>query len=156
MPLWASLSRIHRRVYRSSEAKPNMLKESEISKINTTALAYLGDAVYEVVIREMILSGFPQDAGKAHRHAVKYVSAEGQAKAARQMLSDGWLRDGEASLLKRARNHRSMSRPQHADPRDYKYATGFEALLGYLHLKGDDERVREIAEKAVEIIDAAG
>ena len=133
-----------------------MLNGSDINKINTTALAYMGDAVYEVIIREMILQGFPQDAGKAHHHAVKYVSAEGQARAARQMLSDGWLSDGEASLLKRARNHRSMSRPQHADPRDYKYAPGFEALLGYLYLKGDNARAREIAEKAVEIIDAAG
>lgn len=126
------------------------------SDLNTTALAYLGDAVYEVIIRGMILEKFPQDAGKAHKHAVKYVSAEGQARAARQLIAEGFLSEEEEALLKRARNHRSMSRPQHADPRDYKYATGFEALLGYLHLAGKQGRIREITERAIQITDAAG
>ena len=126
------------------------------SDLNTTALAYLGDAVYEVIIRGMILEKFPQDAGKAHKHAVKYVSAEGQARAARQLIAEGFLSEEEEALLKRARNHRSMSRPQHADPRDYKYATGFEALLGYLHLAGKPDRIREITDRAIQITDAAG
>lgn len=125
------------------------------SNLNTTALAYLGDALYEVIIREMIIRKYPQDAGKAHRHAVKYVSAEGQARAARQLISEGFLTADEEALLKRARNHRSMSRPQHADPRDYKYATGFEALLGHLYLSGEEERLREIADRAVQITEAA-
>ena len=126
------------------------------SDLNTTAIAYLGDAVYEVIIRGMILEKFPQDAGKAHKHAVKYVSAEGQARAARQLIAEGFLSEEEEALLKRARNHRSMSRPQHADPRDYKYATGFEALLGYLHLAGKQGRIREITDRAIQITDAAG
>ncbi|MBQ6456514.1 MAG: Mini-ribonuclease 3 [Mogibacterium sp.] len=126
------------------------------SDLNTTALAYLGDAVYEVIIRGMILEKFPQDAGKAHKHAVKYVSAEGQARAARQLIAEGFLTEEEEALLKRARNHRSMSRPQHADPRDYKYATGFEALLGYLHLAGKQGRIREITDRAIQITDTAG
>ena len=129
------------------------MTQEEINRINTTALAYLGDAVYEVIIREMILRSYPQDASKAHKSAVKYVSAEGQAKAARTLVSEGFLTEGETQLLKRARNHRSMSRPQHADPKDYKYATGFEAVLGYLHLTGDSARVQEIAAEAVRIID---
>jgi ribonuclease-3 family protein len=104
----------------------------------------------------MILEKFPQDAGKAHKHAVKYVSAEGQARAARQLIAEGFLSEEEEALLKRARNHRSMSRPQHADPRDYKYATGFEALLGYLHLAGKQGRIREITDRAIQITDAAG
>ena len=126
------------------------------SDLNTTALAYLGDAVYEVIIRGMILEKFPQDAGKAHKHAVKYVSAEGQARAARQLIAEGFLTEEEEALLKRARNHRSRSRPQHADPRDYKYATGFEALLGYLHLAGKQGRIREITDRAIQITDTAG
>ena len=130
------------------------MTEKELKTVNTTALAYLGDAVYEVIIREMILKKYPQDAGRAHRYAVRYVSAEGQAAAARALLSEGFLTEAEEGTLKRARNHRSMSRPQHADPRDYKLATGFEALLGYLHLGGQDERVQEIAARAVRIIDS--
>ena len=129
-----------------------MTKE-EISRVNTTSLAYLGDAVYEVIVREMILAKYPLDAGKAHQHAVRYVSAGGQAKAARAMMESGFLTEDEEHLLKRARNHRSMSRPQHADPKDYKYATGFEALLGYLHLAGDKDRIAEITSEAFRIIE---
>ena len=129
-----------------------MTKE-EISRVNTTSLAYLGDAVYEVIVREMILAKYPLDAGKAHKHAVSYVSAAGQARAARRMIEEGFLTEDEEHLLKRARNHRSMSRPQHADPKDYKYATGFEALLGYLHLTGNTDRITRIAEEAFRIIE---
>lgn len=129
------------------------MTREEINRINTTSLAYLGDAVYEVIVREMILAKYPQDAGKAHHSAVHYVSAGGQAKAVKVMMAEGFLTEDEEHLLKRARNHRSMSRPQHADPKDYKLATGFEALLGYLHLAGEAERVAEIAEEAFRIID---
>ena len=130
------------------------MTEKELKTVNTTALAYLGDAVEEVIIREKNQKKYPQDAGRAHRYAVRYVSAEGQAAAARALLSEGFLTEAEEVVLKRARNHRSMSRPQHADPKDYKLATGFEALLGYLHLGGQGERVQEIAERAVRIIDS--
>ena len=129
------------------------MTKTEINRINTTSLAYLGDAVYEVIVREMILAKYPLDAGKAHQHAVRYVSAGGQAKAARAMIEEGFLTEEEEHLLKRARNHRTMSRPQHADPKDYKYATGFEALLGYLHLAGEKDRIAEITSEAFRIIE---
>ena len=129
------------------------MTKTEINRINTTSLAYLGDAVYEVIVREMILAKYALDAGKAHQHAVRYVSAGGQAKAARVMIEEGFLTEEEEHLLKRARNHRSMSRPQHADPKDYKYATGFEALLGYLHLAGEKDRITEITSEAFRIIE---
>ena len=130
------------------------MDKDRIRKMSTTALAYLGDAVYELQIRELIIEGLPHDAGRAHHAAVRYVSAEGQARAARTLLAEGFLTEEEERLLKRARNHRSMSRPAHADPKDYKLATGFEALLGYLHLLGDMQRLAEIATEAVRIIDA--
>lgn len=129
------------------------MTKTEINMINTTSLAYLGDAVYEVIVREMILAKYPLDAGKAHQHAVRYVSAGGQAKAARAMIEKGFLTEEEEHLLKRARNHRTMSRPQHADPKDYKFATGFEALLGYLHLAGEKDRIAEITSEAFRIIE---
>ena len=68
------------------------MTKTEINMINTTSLAYLGDAVYEVIVREMILAKYPLDAGKAHRHAVRYVSAGGQAKAARAMIEKGFVK----------------------------------------------------------------
>ena len=130
-----------------------MTKEA-INKMNTTTLAYLGDAVYEVIVREKIVSEKPGDVGRAHHTAVRYVSAEGQSRAAKAMIASGFLSEEEERIYKRARNHRSMSRPQHADPRDYKIATGFEALIGYLYLIDERDRLREIANEAVRIVDS--
>ena len=132
-----------------------MTKE-QINKMNSSTLAYLGDAVFEVIVREKIVLEKPGDAGRAHHTAVRYVSASGQALAAKRMIAEGFLTEEEELVYKRARNHRAMSRPQNADPREYKIATGFEALLGYLYLSDDRERLREIAAEAVRIVDAAG
>ena len=131
------------------------MTKAEINRINTTTLAYLGDAVFEVVVREKIVSDKPGDVGRAHHTAVRYVSAAGQAKAAKAMIASGFLTEEEERIYKRARNHRTMSRPQHADPKDYKIATGFEALLGYLYLSDERDRLREIAGEAVRIVDAS-
>ncbi len=124
-----------------------------IAALNPNILAYMGDAVYEVRIREYIIQSQRIDVSKAHRAAVRYVSAAGQAKAARALLAGGFLTEEEERVLKRARNHRSMSRPQHADPRDYKLATGFEALLGFLHLAGENGRIDQITSEAIRIIE---
>ena len=132
-----------------------MTKE-QIKRMNSTTLAYLGDAVFEVIVREKIVTEKPGDVDRAHHTAVRYVSAAGQAKAAKAMIANGFLTEEEEQIYKHARNHRAMSRPQNADPREYKIATGFEALLGYLYLADDRERLREIAAEAVRIVDAAG
>ena len=130
------------------------MTKAEINRYNTTTLAYLGDAVFEVIVREKIVRERPGDVNRSHHTAVRYVSAAGQAMAARAMIADSFLNEEELAVYKRGRNHRSMSRPQHADPREYKIATGFEALLGYLYLSDDRERLREIADEAVRIVDS--
>lgn len=130
------------------------MTKTELNRMNTTTLAYLGDAVFEVIVREKIVTEKPGDVDRAHHTAVRYVSAAGQAKAARAMVASGFLTEEEEQIYKRARNHRSMSRPQHADPRDYKVATGFEALLGFLYLSDERQRLREIAAEAVRIVDS--
>jgi len=137
------------------QKREQTMTKDEIRKMNTTTLAYLGDAVFEVIVREKIVTEKPGDVGRAHHTAVRYVSASGQAKAAKAMIAEGFLTDEEERIYKQARNHRSMSRPQNADPREYKIATGFEALLGYLYLADDRERLREIAAEAVRIVDRA-
>lgn len=128
------------------------MTKQEILQINTSTLAYLGDAVYELMIREWLIDKHPNSVDKSHRTAIKYVSAEGQSKAAKTMMVNAFLSEEEERLLKRARNHRTMSKPANADPKNYKVATGFEALIGYLHLLGDEERLREVVEKAIQII----
>ena len=129
-----------------------MTKE-EANRINTTMLAYIGDAVYELAIRKMIAEAAPNDANKAHKKAIKYVSAEGQARAARLMMDASFLTEEEERLLKRARNHRTMSKSAAADIRDYKVATGLEALVGYLHLSEQEDRLSEIMNEVIRILD---
>ena len=131
------------------------MDKKDINRMNSSTLAYLGDAVFEVIVREKIVMEKPGDAGRAHHTAVRYVSAAGQALAAKTMIAEGFLTEEEEQIYKRARNHRSMSRPQNADPKEYKIATGFEALLGFLYLSDERERLREIAAEAVRIVDAA-
>lgn len=128
------------------------MEAKNLSKLNTTTLAYIGDAVYELAIRQMLIESNPMNSGKAHNKAIKYVSSWGQAKAAREMCESTFLSEAEEKLLKRARNHRASSRPQNADPRNYKWATGFEALIGYLYLAEDDARLKDVLAEAVRII----
>lgn len=126
--------------------------EGNIRTFNTTALAYLGDAVYEVRIRRMLLERGPLNVDKIHKTAVRYVSASGQAKAVKRLM-DGFLTEEEVKLVKRARNHRTSSRPRGSNPREYKLATGFEALVGYLEVVGDFERLDEVFDEAVRTIE---
>ncbi len=124
------------------------------AQANVTALAFVGDAVYELYIRSMVYGGLSHG-GKAdlmHKKAIKYVRAESQARAIKQMM-DGFLTEEELGLVKRARNHKTPNRSRSAGAVEYRLATAFEALVGFLHASGDNERVREIMSKAVEIIE---
>lgn len=121
-------------------------------EINTTALAFLGDAVYEVYVRNHLMSTGDQNADRLHKRAIRYVCAAGQDKAVR-VLMEGFLTDDETALVKRARNRKTASKARSADAVTYKMATAFEALLGYLHLTGEQERLEEIVEEAFKIIE---
>ncbi|HPO05075.1 MAG TPA: ribonuclease III domain-containing protein [Bacillota bacterium] len=118
--------------------------------MNTTTLAFLGDAIYETYVRLYIIGRMQAGADRLHRAAVKYVRAESQAEAVKQLLDS--LSEEELSLVKRARNKRSATKPKNADPVSYKWATAFEALIGYLYLAGNKERMEEIINAAMESI----
>ena len=118
---------------------------------NSIALAFLGDAVYERFIRERIVRHGSVGADKMHREAVRYVKAAAQEHALRVMADS--LTEDEADVVRRARNHKITSKPKNADPLTYKMATAFEALLGYLYLDGQDERLAEIMEQAAIIVE---
>ena len=83
-----------------------------------------------------------------HKMAVTYVRAEAQAKAIKSLMRD-FLTEEETAIVKRARNHKSVSKSRSAGPVAYKLATAFEALIGYLYLDGQDERMTEIVKEAV-------
>jgi len=110
-------------------------------------LAYIGDSVYEVYVRERVLEANPaMPAYKLHKESVKYVKAAAQAKSIHEI--EGILDEEELAAYKRGRNAKSPTVPKNADVTDDRCATGFEALIGYLHLSGKHERMTELMEKA--------
>lgn len=129
------------------------MREIDYKNYNSIALAFMGDAVYERFVRERILRSGKTGADKMHREAVRYVKAAAQEVSLREMLDD--LTEDETAVVHRARNHKITSKPKNADPLTYKMATAFEALLGYLYLSGQSERLAELMERAAETIEKA-
>ena len=127
------------------------MREVDYKNYNSIALAFMGDAVYERFIRERILRSGKTGADKMHRAAVRYVKAAAQEVSLREMLDD--LTEDEQTVVHRARNHKITSKPKNADPLTYKMATAFEALLGYLYLSGQSERLAELMERAAKTIE---
>jgi ribonuclease-3 family protein len=122
----------------------------EINKqgnLNTTALAYIGDAVYEVYVRKHVLKSGRVHVDKLHQMAVKYVRADGQAKALKAIYDV--LDEDEQDLVRRARNRKTNSKPKNADPVEYKNATAFEALIGCLYIENKLGRMDEIINLAL-------
>lgn len=127
------------------------MREVDYKNYNSIALAFMGDAVYERFIRERILRSGKTGADKMHRAAVRYVKAAAQELSLREMLDV--LTEDEQVVVHRARNHKITSKPKNADPLTYKMATAFEALLGYLYLSGQSERLAELMERAVQTVE---
>lgn len=127
------------------------MDKSELKKINTTALAYMGDAVYEQAVREHILKKGLYSANNLHNMAVRYVKAQAQAHIIKTMFEE--LDEQEQSLVKRARNRKYATKAKNADPVTYKWATAFEALVGYLYLEENSKRLEEILKTAIGIIE---
>ena len=125
---------------------------SDMRNADTTKLAYIGDAVYEVFIRMKSAGACSRRAGDMNRFTVHYVRAESQAKAARGLL-DGIYTDDESALFKRARNRTNTAHPRGCTPAEYKLATGFEAVIGWLYIRDDITRLGEVISEAIMIID---
>ena len=119
--------------------------------MNTSVLAFLGDAVYELYIRDILVAAGMKDPNAMHRACTKYVRAESQAYAIKDMMK-GFLTEEEVALVKRARNHKTPNRSRSADPVEYKLATAMEALIGYLYLSGNSERLGEVMRHAAGLI----
>lgn len=106
------------------------------------ALAFIGDAVYEVFVRAHVLAEANTSANTLHKKAIAYVKAAAQARAAKALLDT--LTEDELAAFKRGRNAKSATVPKNADLTDYRYATGLETLFGYLYLSGESERLNEL------------
>ncbi|SCK04319.1 Mini-ribonuclease 3 [uncultured Clostridium sp.] len=129
--------------YREKEFTP---KDARL--LNPLQLALIGDAVYELFIRNYILANnIELTAHKIHVKAIGYVKAQSQSTI--MHLLEEELTEEESYIFKRGRNTKSATVPKNADVRDYRMATGFETLIGYLHLIGNYERLNYIMNKAV-------
>ncbi len=132
-----------------------MNKGTNIEKINpkqtaALVLAYVGDSVYEVYVRTRLIAEHPDmPVYKLHKEAIGYVKAHAQSESLERIIS--LLTEEETAVYKRGRNAKSATVPKNADVTEYRRATGFEALLGYLYLDGQSERLEYLMKKSFEI-----
>ena len=115
-----------------------------VLEINVLVLAYLGDTIYENYVRKYLINKGIGNVNDLQKEAVKYVSANAQAHYLNSMVDGGFLKEEEIDIVKRARNYKTTSHPKSCDIITYKYATGLEALIGYLELTNSRERIDEI------------
>ncbi len=113
-------------------------------EVNVLVLAYMGDTVYEDYIRKYLINKGIGNVNDLQTESLKYVSAKAQANYVQQMIDNNFLKESELDIVKRARNYKTTSHPKSCDIITYKYATGLEALIGYLYLDNNIERLNEI------------
>ena len=118
--------------------------------LNSKVLAFIGDAVYEVMIRSYLLKMKTNDVNKLETLKVKYVSAKSQALILDDLINKNVFSENELSIIKRARNTKLSSKPKNTDIITYKKATAQEALIVYLYIKKDFKRMEAIKNIIVE------
>ena len=123
----------------------------DVREVNVKTLAYIGDVVYELHIREYVISNSHEQVNKLHKKTIKYVSAKAQARIV-EFLNDEFT-DEEKDIIRRGRNAEANTVPKNTDVITYKIATGFEALIGYLYLLKNEERLKYIIAKSIKIVE---
>ena len=119
------------------------LEKDEARQLNPLALAFLGDAVYELSVRgNLIVKNNQLSAHKLHVKAISYVKAHAQSEAMKSIME--MLTEDELAIYKRGRNTKSATVPKNADVQEYRTATGFEALVGYLYITDQEQRLKEL------------
>ena len=113
---------------------------------SVAALSYLGDARHSLYVREMLVKRGISKSGELNKLSLGYVTAEAQAGMCRKI--EPHLADDERDVFRRASNSTHLNRPKHASITDYRYATGFEAVIGMLHFIGDESRLKELLDIA--------
>lgn len=109
---------------------------------NGQTLAYIGDAYYELKVREHLLNQGIVKANKLHQAVINYTSAQGQLEALRKI--EDLLTEAEQAVVKRGRNAEGSRKPKHTKLQNYKLSTGFEALIGYLYLSKAHDRLHQL------------
>ncbi|MQN01588.1 MAG: ribonuclease III [Lachnospiraceae bacterium] len=125
------------------------IAERDIRTYSPLTLAFLGDGVFEIVIRSIVVAGRNVSPSRLHNASAHIVKAESQRKITEAI--EPLLSDDEADILRRGRNAKSYTHSKNASVSDYRMATGFEALLGYLYLLGKDERILFLIKQGLEL-----
>lgn len=125
-------------------------REKDIAEVNTMSpltWAYIGDAVYEMIVRTHLVNTTRLKPHKLHIEAIKYVKADAQSKILKNIYEE--LTDDEKDIVRRGRNAENHHLPKNATLEEYSGSTAFEALIGYLYLTKQDERLKEIMSKII-------
>lgn len=123
------------------------LPQVEVDTYSPVVLAYIGDAIYEVVIRTIVVSNGNAKVSSLHKQSAKLVKASAQAEMMKELRPE--LTEEELLIYKRGRNAKPYSVAKNASVKDYRVATGFEALMGYLYLSGQTERMLELIDLGI-------
>lgn len=129
-----------------------MSENKDYSLLSGLTLAYVGDAIYEVYIRDFLIRSGQTRPNQMHRLATHYVSAKAQHFLIEQMTEQGILTEEEQAIYKRGRNAKSKTSAKNTSIFIYRSSTGFEALMGYLHLTGQKTRLDELIEWSIKTI----
>lgn len=126
------------------------LKQQDVRSYSPLALAYIGDGIYELVIRTMVIGWGNRPVNDLNKLSISYVKAETQAKMIIALKEE--LTEEEAEVFKRGRNAKPYTTAKNASRADYHKATGFEALVGYLYLTGQTERMLSLIQKGIALM----
>ena len=111
---------------------------------NSLVLAYIGDAIYEVLVRKYLIDKNFVKVNDLQKHALNYVSAKNQALFLKELLDNNFFTSDEIEIIKRARNTKTHSKPKNCDILTYKHATALESIFGYLYMNNKFDRIKEI------------
>ncbi len=125
-------------------------KDADVRALSPLTLAYIGDAIYDLVIRTVVVERANRSANDLHKKTVKYVKAETQSKMIQELLPE--LTEDEEAVYKRGRNAKSYTTAKNASMSDYRKATGFEALMGFLYLTNQMDRMLYLIKHGIELI----
>ncbi len=129
----------------------NKIPENDVRRLHPLKLAFIGDAVFECYIREYVMDK-PLNMHELAIYASKFVRATAQSKVVKQLKDE--FSDEEWQMVLKGRNKNPKTVPKNASVSEYRYATGFETLVGYLAMSGQNERLEEIVRKSIAIIEA--
>ncbi|WP_461810929.1 Mini-ribonuclease 3 [Faecalimonas sp.] len=127
------------------------MQEMDIREYSPLTLAYIGDSIYDLIIKSLVINRGNKQVQKLHKETSSLVQASAQSKMMRAMQEE--LTDEERAVYKRGRNAKSVSPAKNQSITDYRRATGFEALLGYLYLKEDWKRMLDLVKIGLDSIE---